>query len=459
MARMPDRERIAPRLEVLESRVLLSGEGKGRRLSRLSAWGMRDHRPWMGAAEVGEGRPVRNPGAEGTDARRGADRIAAAFLPNDPSVGLLWGLDDVRNVDIDAPEAWSVTTGNPATVVAVLDTGIDLAHSDLAGRVWTNPGEVAANRVDDDGNGYVDDVHGWNFASGTNDVRDDNGHGSHVSGTIAAAGRDGSGVVGIARDATILPLKILSANGGGVVDAAIAAIGYAVREGARVINASWTLNSLSAPMVDAIRNAGAHGVVFVNAAGNEGANNDRTLTRRARPSNQITVAAIDPAGRLAAFSNYGKRSVDLAAPGVGIWSTVPGGYASYSGTSMATPHVSGVVALLASLHPEYTAEQLVSRVLATTKPLGSLRNRTRTGGMVDAAFALGVGGPTTVQSTRLRGGPRPVNAAVATVERGGAPRSLAHGPLQHAIARRFPLQARPFATTQARTGAPHQSLA
>ena len=444
MARKLHRERFAFRLEVLESRVLLSGEGLGRRSSRLAdCWGTHADRPKVGAAEVGSwSRPPKS-GRRGTGAARGEVRIAAAFVPNDPMVGRLWGLENARNVDIDAAEAWSVTTGSPATIVAVLDTGIDLDHPELAGRVWTNPGEVAANGVDDDGNGYVDDVHGWNFTSGTNDVRDDNGHGSHVSGTIAASGNDGAGVVGVAWNATILPLKILAADGGGGVDAAIAAIGYAVREGARVINASWTLDSSSQPLVEAIRAAGARGVVFVNAAGNEGANNDRNPTNRARPSNQITVAAIDPAGRLASFSNYGRRSVDLAAPGVGIWSTVPGGYDSYTGTSMATPHVSGVVALLATIHPEYTAEQLVARVLATTKPLGSLTKKTRTGGIVDAAFALGVAGPSGALrpgSTADRGSPPPLRG------RGGPARSR-RGPRPQAIPRRFPLGARPFPAT------------
>ncbi len=437
MARKAHPDGFALRLEILEPRVLLSGEGPGRRLSRLSAWMTRADGPWAGAVEVGKGRAGRHPDAGGTGAVRGAGRIAAAFVPNDPMVGQLWGLDSARNVDIDAPEAWSITTGNPATIVAVLDTGIDLGHPELAGHVWTNPGEVAANGVD--GDGYVDDIHGWNFVSDTNDVQDDNGHGSHVSGTIAATGNDGAGVVGVDWDATILPLKILAADGAGGIEAAIAAIGYAVREGARVINASWTLDSLSQPLVDAIRDAGSHGVVFVNAAGNGGANNDRTPAGRARPSNQITVAAIDPAGRLAAFSNYGRRSVDLAAPGVAILSTVPGGYASYSGTSMATPHVSGVVALLAGLHPEYTADQLVARILATTKPLGSLKNKTKTGGMVDAAFALGVEAPGGTASTRLRGGSRPVTRSIASRSRGGAPQGPRRGHPQPATSRNLPL--------------------
>ena len=196
-------------------------------------------------------------------------------------------------------------------------------------------------------------------------------------------------------------------------------------------------------------------MVFVNAAGNEGANNDRNPTNRARPSNQITVAAIDPTGRLAAFSNYGRRSVDLAAPGVGIWSTVPGGYDSYTGTSMATPHVSGVVALLAGLHPEYTAEQLVARVLATTKPLASLTKKTRTGGIVDAAFALGVAGPS---GSPFDQAPRRI-AADDRRRAGAAGRSPARGPRQQAIPRRFPLEARSFPATPTRTNLPRQAFA
>ncbi len=353
-------------------------------------------------------------------------------------IGQLWGLDNPRDVDIDAPEAWSVTTGSPSTIVAVLDTGIDLDHPELAGRIWTNPGEVAANGVDDDGNGYVDDVHGWNFVAGTNDVQDDNGHGSHVSGTIAASGNDGLGVVGVAWNATVMPLKVLAADGDGEVDAAIAAICYAIQGGARVINASWTLDAFSKPLVDAIRAAGAHGVVFVNAAGNEGANNDRIRTNRDRPSNQITVAAIDPTGRLASFSNYGRKSVDLVAPGVGIWSTLPGGYGTNTGTSMAAPHVSGVVALLAGLHPEYTAEQLVERVLATTKPLAHLSKKIGTGGIVDAALALGVADSSGAQMTRSHSGSRPTTLAAARGGRRGVPR----GPRRWAVPPRLVGEAR-----------------
>ena len=352
-------------------------------------------------------------------------------------VGQLWGLDNARNVDIDAPEAWSVTTGSPATIVAVLDTGIDLDHPDLAGRVWTNPGEVAANGVDDDGNGYVDDIHGWNFASNTNDVQDDNGHGSHVSGTIAASGNNGIGVVGVAWNATILPLKILAADGGGEVDAAIAAIEYAVEargQGHQRQLDRWTRTRRPWSTPSATPGPAAWSSSTRRAT--RGRTTTGHPTNRARPSNQITVAAIDPAGRLAGFSNYGRRTVDLAAPGWGSGARCPADTTPTSGTSMATPHVSGVVALLAGLHPEYTAEQLVARVLATTKPLGSLTKKTKTGGMVDAAFALGVAGSSGAQSTRLHG-------RIAAGDRrrrpgGGVGKDCPRGPRRQAIAWAIP---------------------
>ena len=316
---------------------------------------------------------------------------ASAFVPNDPSFGSQYGLNNPNDVDLDAPQAWEVSTGS-GTIVAVLDTGIDTTHPDLASRLWVNPGEIPGNGRDDDRDGFVDDVNGWNFAEGTNDIRDDNGHGSHVSGIVAAAGNNGVGVIGVAWNARILPLKILDSQGNGSQNAAVAAIYYAVAHGARVINASWGGAGSSQAMANAIQYAGAHGVVFVTAAGNETANNDvvRTYPAGYRFSNVISVAAVDSAGNLARFSNHGPATVDVAGPGVGILSTVPGGYASYSGTSMATPYVSGVVALLAAQHPEYTAAQLVRRVVETTKPLTGRAGLTASRGLVDAAGALGL---------------------------------------------------------------------
>jgi subtilisin family serine protease len=317
----------------------------------------------------------------------------AGVLPNDPSLPGQWGLNNPNNVDIDAPQAWDVTTGSSATIVAVLDTGIDLDHPDLASKVWVNPGEIPGNGFDDDQNGLVDDVNGWNFVSETNDVQDDNGHGTHVSGILGAAGNNGIGGVGVDREARIMPLKVLDSQGEGTSGAVVQAIYYAVQYGADVINASWGGASYSRAVADMILDAGNHGVVFVTAAGNESVNNGvvRSYPASYRFANVLSVAAIDATGRLASFSNFGRKAVDLAGPGVGILSTAPGGvYDVRSGTSMATPFVSGVVALLAGLHPEYSAAQLVQRVLTTTKPLSGKASRTVTGGLVDAAAALGV---------------------------------------------------------------------
>ncbi len=325
-------------------------------------------------------------------AERNAPIQASAVSPvSDRNFSQLWGLNNTNDVDIDAPEAWTVTTGNPSTIVAVVDTGINLNHPDLAGRVWVNPGEIPNNGIDDDHDGKVDDVNGWNFINNTSNINDDDGHGTHISGTIAARANNDIGIAGINWRAQIMPLKFLDSQGNGLIDNAVSAIYYAVDHGARVINASWGGDENSWSLGDAINYASAHNVVFVTVAGNQSHNNDTygTYPSSAKYSNTISVAAIDSAGNLASFSNYGAKSVDIAAPGVGIFSTVLGsGYASYSGTSMAVPHVVGTVALLAGLHPEWSAAQLVQVVLATAKPLPSLTGKVRSGGIVDAARAL-----------------------------------------------------------------------
>jgi thermitase len=309
---------------------------------------------------------------------------AAAVYPNDPLFPDLWGLNQPNNIDIDAPEAWSVTTGTTSTIVAVLDTGIDLNNPEFMYHLWVNPNGGSG------ADGYVGDVFGWNFVSNNGYVQDDNGHGSHVSGILAAAGNNNYGVVGVDWNALIMPVKILDSTGSGTTDEAVSGIYFAVDHGARVINASWGGGPYSQAMANAIAFANAHGVVFVTAAGNNGTNNDRVPSYPAdyQLPNEIAVAAIDQYGNLASFSNYGPTTVALGAPGVNILSTVPGGFAYYSGTSMATPYVAGTVALLEGIHPEFSAVQLVQRILATTKPLPSLIGRTITGGIVDAAAAI-----------------------------------------------------------------------
>jgi thermitase len=309
--------------------------------------------------------------------------IQSEAFPSDTYYSSQWGLNnDGNDVDIDAPQAWSITTGNPGIIVAVLDTGIDLGNPDLTSRLWTNP---TAGR-----DGYSGDLHGYNFVNRTGNVQDNNGHGSHVTGILASAGNNGNGIAGVDWNARIMPLKVLDADGGGSIQDAVNAIYFAADHGARVINASWGGGESSQAMRDAINYAGSKGAVFVTAAGNEKLNNDASSSYPAsyRLPNELVVAAIDSAGNLASFSNYGARTVDLAAPGVNIWSTITGGYASYSGTSMATPYVSGVVSLLAGLHPELDAAQLVLRVRDTAKKLGSLDGKVISGGMVDAYNAL-----------------------------------------------------------------------
>jgi subtilisin family serine protease len=361
---------------------------------------------------------------------------AAAFYPNDPLFPELWGLNQPNNIDIDAPEAWSVTAGSPATIVAVLDTGIDLTSLEFTGHIWDNPNGGSG------ADGYVGDVYGWNFVSNNGDVQDDNGHGSHVAGILAATGSNNYGVVGVAWGTTIMPVKVLDASGSGTTDEAVNGIYFAVNHGARVINASWGGGPYSQAMANAIAYANQHGVVFVTAAGNDGTNNDRrpSYPGSYRLPNEIVVAAIDQFGNLASFSNYGPTTVDLGAPGVNILSTVPGGFATYSGTSMATPYVAGTVALLVGLHPEFTAAQLVQRILATIKPLPGLIGRTITGGIVDAAAAVD---PSTL--------PPPPNSGGGTVGASGNGPRLVLGGTSGDVVQTFILATNDYYTVQGGT--------
>jgi subtilisin family serine protease len=301
--------------------------------------------------------------------------IRVQTTPNDPSYPSQWGLSQANGIDINAPAAWSTTTGSSSTIVAIVDTGLDLTHPEFAGRLWTNP---------------ADGSHGYNFVANTNNPQDDNGHGTHVAGIIGATGNNGIGVAGVNWNAQLMAIKFLSANGSGTTAAAISGIEWAVDHGAKVINASWGGTGNDFALSTAISYADSKGAVFVAAAGNNGGNNDTTPFYPAayHLSNMLTVAAVDSGGNLAGFSNYGATTVDLAAPGVGIYSTLPGGYGTLSGTSMAAPFVTGVVSLLEGLHPGDTPEQIVALVKAGVKPLASLLGKTVTGGMVDAAGAI-----------------------------------------------------------------------
>lgn len=329
--------------------------------------------------------------------------LAPTRAANDPSFSQLWGLSNtgqsggLADADIDAPEAWSITTGSRSVVIAVIDTGVDVSHPDLAANIWRNPGEIPGNGIDDDRNGFVDDVSGWDFVSNDNIPQDGDGHGTHVAGTIGAVGNNGRGVVGVNWEVSILPLKFLTDTGTGSTSAAIAAINYATalrNAGINVVasNNSWGGGGYSTSLRTAISRHNDAGIMFVVAAGNDGINNDVIPSYPANYDlpNVISVAATDRSDRLASFSNYGRRTVDLGAPGVSIHSTSRGGgYATMSGTSMAAPHVTGVVGLLAAVKPQATVAEIRAAILGTVVPVAALGSgKTVTGGRLNAAAAV-----------------------------------------------------------------------
>ena len=262
---------------------------------------------------------------------------AAATIPNDPRFSSLWALDNTgqaingavgtSDADIDAPEAWDATTGSDSVVVAVVDTGVAVDHPDLAGNVWTNPGETGAgkesNGIDDDANGYVDDWRGWDFVDNDNTPRDLVGHGTHVAGIIGSSGNNGSGATGVNWNVSIMPLRVLGGDGSGTTADVAAAFEYARDNGAIIANASLGGPTFSRTVADAI--VAAPDVLFVAAAGNEAANNDLTGAYPCNyPSaNVLCVAATDANDNLAGYSNYGAANVDLGAPGSRILATQP----------------------------------------------------------------------------------------------------------------------------------------
>jgi subtilisin family serine protease len=318
------------------------------------------------------------------------DLRQAGKVPSDELNGDLWGLERIQ-----APQAWERTTGSrQGPVIAVLDTGLDVSHPDIAPNLWTNPGEIPGNGIDDDGNGVVDDRHGYNAVDQTGDPFDDYTHGTHCAGTIAAVGDNGIGVTGVNWQARIMPVKMMR-NGTGTVADTVRAVAYATANGATITSNSYG-GPYSQPEYDAFA---ASPLLHICAAGNEG--NDNDVSRyypHERPvgypatfelPNVISVAASGKNDRLANFSNYGAQTVDLAAPGVSVLSTVPGGgYETKSGTSMATPHVAGVAGLIATLYPDATPEQIKTRLLSNVDPVPALAGKVLTGGRLNAARAL-----------------------------------------------------------------------
>ncbi|MCX6353681.1 MAG: S8 family serine peptidase [Candidatus Aureabacteria bacterium] len=325
-------------------------------------------------------------------------RGSESGTPNDPRFPELWGLHNsgqtggAPDADIDAPEAWGVYKGERNMVVAVIDTGIDYTHEDLSANMWTNPGEIPNNGIDDDGNGLVDDVYGWDYCNGDNDPMDDYGHGTHCAGTIGAVGNNGIGVVGVNWKTKIMALKFLGSDGSGSTAGAISCIEYAVANGAKVLSNSWGGGNYAQALHDAIEAANQAGVLFIAAAGNDsGNNNDNHAVYPAsfNNANIIAVASTTHADTLSYFSNYGPTSVDVGAPGSDILSTYPGNkYATMSGTSMATPHVAGLATLLMSHSPGMTHLGIKQVILDSVDKIPALSGKCVSEGRINAHNAL-----------------------------------------------------------------------
>ncbi len=335
----------------------------------------------------------------------------------DPRLNLQWGMQSMN-----ATEAWKKVTGSKKMIVAVIDTGVDYTHEDLAGNLWHNPGEIANNQIDDDKNGFIDDVIGWDFAGNTNKPYDvtsstfqmflgggNPGHGTHCAGNVGAVGNNSKGISGASPNVSIMALRFLNEKGQGSTATAVKAINYAVANGAKILSNSWGSEG-DDPREDnralksAITNALDHNVLFVAAAGNghsgKGYDND-TDPRPGVPAsydiaNIISVAAIDKDDKLGSFSNWGHKTVDVAAPGVKIYSTMTrnryGDTVAFGipwdGTSMATPHVAGAAALVWAAHPNYSALDVKKALLSTVTKISSMDGKSTSGGKINLAAAI-----------------------------------------------------------------------
>lgn len=333
--------------------------------------------------------------------------VRPLLLPDDPNWGSMWWLNNNNSpqADINAPQAWDVTTGHQEFVIAVIDTGFQMNHPDLAGNIWTNPDEIPGNGIDDDDNGYIDDMNGWDFYDDDNDPTDVFiGHGTHVAGIIGGRGNNGIGIVGVNWRCRLVPFRFLGPQGGFSSDSALA-LDYCVAKNIRLSNNSYGGGIYNPTVYEAIANAATNiGHVFIAAAGNggeDGIGDDNDLVPVYPASyglpNIIAVAATNSGNNLPGFSNYGATTVHLAAPGVGLLSTdLNSAYKNRNGTSVAAPLVTGVAALIYSRHPEWSHAQVRSRILNTVHPVPSLNGRVITGGLLNAGAALdgiGCGGP------------------------------------------------------------------
>ncbi len=303
------------------------------------------------------------------------DTTYGKSVVNDVDFRENWNLQNLysKNADIHIVDLWREgIVGNQKTIVAIIDSGIDYHHPDLKKNIYTNSKEIPDNGIDDDGNGYIDDIHGWNFVDNNSNANDDNGHGTHCAGTIGAEANNSFGIAGINWNVSILPLKFLDSQGYGETKNAILAIEYARKMGAKIINASWGGDPFSQALSDAIQEANSDNILFVTSAGNNGMNNDLTPFYPASLNlpNVISVAASNESDKIANYSNYGQKSVHISAPGNNIFSTaLQDGFETLSGTSMAAPHISGIAALLISQEPNLTPALIKERLIKSSDPV------------------------------------------------------------------------------------------
>jgi subtilisin family serine protease len=322
-------------------------------------------------------------------------------MPNDPRFNEQWALaNDGQNggtagADISATSAWAVTTGSDKVVVAVLDSGVDYTHPDLENNIWTRPENI--KEYQDRNLGEIDDANGYDALDNDGDPMDENGHGTHCAGIIGAEGGNNEGIAGVNWTVQIMPLRFMDANGSGTTKDAIEAINYVIDRkkagvNVRIISASWGSTQKSRALEDVIRKAGDAGILFVAASGNASVDADRQphFPSSYNLPNIISVAALDRNDKLTSFSNYGLKSVHIGAPGKDILSTYLGhDFKEASGTSMATPVVAGVAALVLANEPKLTVEELRKHLLESVDTIPDLKTKLVTGGRINAAKAVG----------------------------------------------------------------------
>ncbi len=316
------------------------------------------------------------------------EKLSQETFPSIPTIpSKQWGLEHPNNFDINITGAWLRNTGDKNVIVAIIDSGIDDKHTHLINQIWINNKEIPGNDIDDDNNGYVDDISGWDFYGSDNRPFDLGSHGTHVSGIVAG---NGNLVMGVAPNISLMPLRFLGANGSGTTAGAIKAIYYAINNGAQVINASWGGGGYSQALYDAILDASNSNVLFVTSSGNNGVNLESSKKYPAsyKLKNMVVVGSSTNTGTKSSFSNYGLYTVNVFAPGSEIYSTIPGGYGYKNGTSMASPFVAGLAGLILSQQPNFTNFEVKDIILKSVRKFKAFNGVSTTGGLIDATKAL-----------------------------------------------------------------------